>query len=64
MEFDFQPTEGTGIVKLLPNASDEVKDLILKLLVYNPNNRITASSALKHPWFREIKEHEQMMKQT
>lgn len=43
MEFDFTPTEGTGIMKLLPNASDDVKDLILKLLVYNPDNRITAS---------------------
>ena len=35
----------------------------MKLLVYNPDNRITASQALKHPWFREIKEQEQMMKQ-
>ncbi len=50
-------------MKLLPNASEEVKDLILKLLVYNPDNRITASQALKHPWFREIKEQEHLMKQ-
>lgn len=63
MELDFPPTEGTGILKLLPNGSEEVKDLIIKLLVYNPDNRITASQALKHPWFREIKEQEQMMKQ-
>jgi renal tumor antigen len=56
MEFDFPATEGTGILKLLPNASEEVKDLIVKLLVYNPDNRITASQALKHPWFKEIKE--------
>lgn len=63
MEFDFPATEGTGILKLLPNASEEVKDLIVKLLVYNPDNRITASQALKHPWFKEIKEQEQMLKQ-
>ena len=31
--------------------------------MYNPDNRITASQALKHPWFREIKEQEQMLKQ-
>ena len=43
MEFDFPTQEGSGIIKLLPNSSEEVKDLILKLLVYNPDNRITAS---------------------
>jgi renal tumor antigen len=47
---------------LIPHASEEVKDLILKLLIYNPDNRITASQALKHPWFREIKEQEQLLK--
>jgi len=56
MEFDFPPTVGSGINKLLPNASDDVKDLINKMLIYNPDKRITASQALKHPWFREIKE--------
>lgn len=35
----------------------------MKLLVYNPDNRITASQALKHPWFREIKEQELILKQ-
>jgi len=56
MEFNSPPTEGTSIVKLIPHASEEVKDLICKMLIYNPDNRITASQALKHPWFREIKE--------
>jgi renal tumor antigen len=56
MEFDFPTTVGSGINKLLTNASEEVKDLINKMLAYNPDNRITASQALKHPWFREIKE--------
>jgi len=44
MEFNF-PTiaEGTGLPKLIPHASPEVVDLILKLLIYNPDNRITAS---------------------
>jgi renal tumor antigen len=44
MEFNFAHVEqGTGIAKLLTNASPEAVDLILKLLVYNPDNRITAS---------------------
>ena len=38
-------------------------DLIEKLLIYNADNRITASQALKHPWFREIREQENMLKQ-
>ena len=63
MEFNFPQVEGTGINKLIPHASTEVQDLIVKLLIYNPDNRITASQALKHSWFREIKEHENMMKQ-
>ena len=58
MEFNFPMIEGTGIAKLIPHASTEVQDLIVKLLMYNPDNRITASQALKHPWFREIKEQE------
>jgi renal tumor antigen len=56
MEFDFPTVEGTGITKLIPHASIDLQDLIVKLLVYNPDNRITASQAIKHPWFKEIKE--------
>jgi serine/threonine protein kinase len=31
---------------------DEAKDLIRKLLIVNPEERITAKAALKHEWFR------------
>lgn len=34
------------------NASNEVKDLISKLLIYEPERRLTALDALKHPWFK------------
>jgi renal tumor antigen len=44
MEFNFPyVAEGTGIAKLIPHVSPEATDLIVKLLVYNPDNRITAS---------------------
>jgi renal tumor antigen len=56
MEFNFPEVEGTGINKLIQHASPDVQDLIQKLLVYNPDNRITASQALKHPWFKELRE--------
>ena len=34
------------------NSSKEVKDLIQKLLVLEPEKRLTAIEALKHPWFK------------
>ena len=33
--------------------SDVGLDLINKLLIYDPNKRMTAEAALKHPWFKE-----------
>jgi calcium-dependent protein kinase len=35
------------------NASNEVKDLICKLLVYEPKKRLTANEALQHLWFQK-----------
>ena len=44
MEFNFPTvTEGTGIEKSLTHASKEAVDLINKMLIYNPDDRITAS---------------------
>lgn len=43
MEFNFPKKEGTGIAKLIANVSPDVQDIIIKLLVYNPDNRMTAS---------------------
>lgn len=63
MEFNFPTVEGTGIAKLIPQSSPEAQDLIIKMLTYNPDNRINASTALKHPWFKELREQEFMMKQ-
>ena len=44
MEFNFpEVAQGTGIEKHLAHASKEAYDLVVKLLIYNPDNRITAS---------------------
>jgi renal tumor antigen len=56
MDFDFPTKAGTGIAKLLPHASPDALDLMSKLLIYNPEDRITAKQALRHPYFKEIRE--------
>jgi serine/threonine protein kinase len=33
-------------------VSDPAKDLITKLLVKNPENRITLDDAMNHAWFK------------
>jgi calcium-dependent protein kinase len=40
----------SNILKL----SEEAKDLINCLLIYNPINRISAEEAVKHPWFTKF----------
>lgn len=35
------------------NISNEAKDLIKKMLIYDPNQRITAEAALNHPWIKK-----------
>ncbi|SBT76869.1 calcium-dependent protein kinase 3, putative [Plasmodium ovale] len=37
------------------NITDEAKDLIKRCLTMDPMKRISASDALKHPWFRKKK---------
>jgi len=36
------------------NVSNEAKDLVKKLLEYNPEKRISASEALQHPWIVNV----------
>eukprot|EP00742_Colponemidia_sp_Colp-10_P000619 GILJ01000677.1.p1 GENE.GILJ01000677.1~~GILJ01000677.1.p1 ORF type:complete len:552 (+),score=78.06 GILJ01000677.1:158-1813(+) len=58
MDFNFPPKEGTGITKLIPHVSQECQELILKLLAYNPDDRLSARQALRHPYFRDLREAE------
>mmetsp|Transcript_17890 Transcript_17890/g.46818 ORF Transcript_17890/g.46818 Transcript_17890/m.46818 type:complete len:441 (+) Transcript_17890:282-1604(+) len=62
MDFNFPPKEGTGITKLVPHVSPECVDLIIKLLAYNPDDRLSARQALRHPYFRDLRDAEKKQK--
>jgi mitogen-activated protein kinase 15 len=44
------PTKAKKIRDMFPTASDEALDLMKNLLHFNPNKRLTAAEALKHPY--------------
>lgn len=56
MEFNFPHKDGSGIAKLIPNVSPEAQEIITKLLVYDNSNRMSAGQALKHSYFRDLRE--------
>merc|ERR1712032_586858 len=58
MELDFEEQEGCGIQARLPDASPECLDLLQRMLEYEPQARITAGEALRHPFFDEVREVE------
>lgn len=39
-----------------------VADLIAKLLAYNPDERLSARQALRHPYFRDLRDQEKRAK--
>jgi serine/threonine protein kinase len=46
---------GTGIATLIPHCSPACIDLIEKLLHYDPEERLSARQALKHPYFKDLR---------
>lgn len=43
MELNFQAKKFVGIQKLIPHVSADAQDVIMKMLIYNPDERYTAS---------------------
>jgi renal tumor antigen len=58
ISFDFPAQKGIGIPSLIPHAAPEAVDLIVKLLKYDAAERITAREAMRHPYFKDIREAE------
>ena len=55
MEINFPPKKGIGLDKFLPSSCpNDLKNLLVKLLMYDPEERITAEMALKHEYFSEF----------
>ena len=45
---DFQPQ---NLFEMFPEISDDAKDLLQKMLKFDPSKRISAQEALSHPYF-------------
>jgi len=60
MDLNFAPKVGTGIEKLIPHTTPECLDLLSneiivgQLLIYDPDKRISARKALKHPYLKDL----------
>jgi len=44
----------TPFIKLFPNANPLALDLLEKMLVFNPQHRISVDDALRHPYFKNL----------
>ncbi|CAD8053092.1 unnamed protein product [Paramecium sonneborni] len=52
--FDKYPRNYKSNLKAILNCDDDELDLIKKLLVYDPNKRISVQDALRHPYLKEF----------
>lgn len=58
MNFNFPPKKGSGISTLLPHdhVSQDCIELIELMCAYDPDDRISAKQALRHPYFKQLRE--------
>jgi renal tumor antigen len=58
INFDFPPQKAIGIPQMLPHASPDTIDLIVKMLKYDASERMSAREAMRHPYFKDVRETE------
>ena len=51
---ELPPFDAHKLAHMYPNASPDALDLMQKLLVFNPNKRLTAEEALNHPFVKDF----------
>lgn len=57
--FPWSPSsQPLGLESLLPNASPELIDVMKGLLEYDPDVRLSARQALKHPYFKDLRDED------
>ena len=57
-EFNFEHQKGIGIQRYLNHVSPKVVDLINKMLVYDPDKRLTAKQCINHECFKDLVEQD------
>ncbi|XP_055010914.1 MAPK/MAK/MRK overlapping kinase isoform X2 [Boleophthalmus pectinirostris] len=55
MQFNFPQKKGTGLSRLIPNCPAPALSLLYQMLAYDPDERISADTALRHMYFRDIR---------
>lgn len=58
INFDFPPQKGIGIAQLITHVAPDCMDLMVKMLKYDAAERITAREAMRHPYFKDIRDAE------
>ncbi|KAL5008683.1 hypothetical protein ScPMuIL_014264 [Solemya velum] len=56
MNFNFPSKKGSGLEKMLTHVTSEAIDLIYKMCTYDPDERISAKQAIRHPYFKEYRD--------
>lgn len=59
---DFPVYEKEDLSKYVPGLSPEGLDLLEQMLIHDPNKRIAAKDALKHPYLRDVADNIKNMK--